>query len=162
MKRSLATLALTGLAAALLAACAGAPRPSTPSPAASAAASAETPASAHARLIEAFSSCNEAAFVGAYAPYFAFTTSNTKTAVHTADGLRNYLGAGCRSRPNPTATLVQQSVRVQGSNAILVGQYRFKVPAGSQAVEVLQNFTMLMERAGERWLIAAHHVSVAP
>jgi hypothetical protein len=151
---SILTLAVgTGLAA-----CAGAPGVTT----SASAGAGETPAQAHARLVEAYSSCNEAAFLAVYAPYFAFTTSNTKAAVHTADGLRAYLGAGCRSRPNPTATLVQQSVRVQGPVATLVGQYRFKVPAGSQLVEVLQNFTLLMERAGERWLISAHHVSVAP
>jgi hypothetical protein len=159
LKLAAAGLALAGCASAP----APAPAPAAPSPATAATTpSGETPAQAHARLIDAFSNCSEATFVAAYAPYFAFTTSNTKASVHTADGLRTYLGAGCRNRPNPTASLIQQAVRVQGANALLVGQYRFKVPAGAQMVEVVQNFTLLMERAGERWLVSAHHVSVAP
>ncbi|MBL8344604.1 MAG: nuclear transport factor 2 family protein [Rubrivivax sp.] len=132
-----------------------------------------TPAQAHARLIDAFNSCNEAVFVGAYAPLFTFATSNTKQALTTREGLQRYLAAGCGSRPNPTAALVQQTTRVSGAITVLAGQYRFKVPAGGSAavgsaastvpmVEVLQNFTLVLERMGERWLVLAHHVSVAP
>lgn len=126
-----------------------------------------TPAQAHARLIDAFNSCNETVFVGAYAPLFTFATSNTKQALTTREGLQRYLAAGCGSRPNPTAALVQQTTRVSGAITVLAGQYRFKVPAGGaastvQMVEVLQNFTLVLERMGERWLVLAHHVSVAP
>jgi len=137
-------------------------------------------AQAHARLVDAFNTCNEAAFVGAFAPLFTFVTSNTRQPVTTREGLQRYLGAGCASRPNPTATLLQQSTRVSGAITVLVGQYRFKVPmapaaggapaspggaAPSAAVptaEVPQNFTLVLERMGERWLVLAHHVSVAP
>jgi hypothetical protein len=126
-----------------------------------------TAAQAHARLIDAFNSCNEAAFVGAYAPLFTFATSNTKQALTTREGLQRYLAAGCGSRPNPTAAMVQQTTRVSGAISVLAGQYRFRVPAGGAAssaplVEVLQNFTVVLERMGDRWLVLAHHVSVAP
>ena len=121
-----------------------------------------TAAQAHSRLIEAYNSCNEAAFVGAYAPLFTLTTSNTKQPLSTREGLQRYLAAGCAGRPSPTATLVQQSTRVSGAITVFAGQYRFKVPAGAQVAEVLQNFTLVMERMGERWLVLAHHVSVAP
>ncbi len=127
---------------------------------------------AHARLIEAFNTCNEAGFVGAYAPLFTFATSNTKQAITTREGLQRYLAAGCGSRPNPTAALVQQTTRVSGAITVLSGQYRFRIPAGApapgaaappvQMVEVLQNFTVVLERMGERWLVLAQHVSVAP
>ena len=121
-----------------------------------------TAAQAHNRLIEAFNSCNEAAFVGAYAPLFTFATSNTKQVVSTREGLQRYLAAGCATRPNPTAAVVQQSTRVSGSITVFAGQYRFKIPAGAQVAEVLQNFTLVMERMGDRWQVLAHHVSVAP
>lgn len=119
-------------------------------------------AQAHNRLIEAYNSCNEAAFVGAYAPLFTFASSNTKQPLSTREGLQRYLAAGCASRPNPTAALVQQSTRVSGAITVFSGQYRFKVPAGAQTAEVLQNFTLVLERMGERWLVLAHHISVAP
>ena len=153
--------------AALVAGCETTPQSPSTSPGGG------TAAQAHARLIDAFNSCNEAAFVGAYAPLFTFSTSNTKQALTTREGLQRYLGAGCGSRPNPTAALVQQTTRVSGAITVLAGQYRFKVPAGgpaagggaastAQLVEVLQNFTLVLERMGERWLVLAHHVSVAP
>jgi len=159
--------AATVVLAAVLAGC------ETTPPSASASPSGGTAAQAHARLIDAFNSCNEAAFVGAYAPLFTFATSNTKQALTSRDGLQRYLAAGCGSRPNPTAALVQQTTRVSGAITVLAGQYRFKVPAGgtaagggaaspAQLVEVLQNFTVVLERMGERWLVLAHHVSVAP
>ena len=144
----------------------------------SAAVSGGSAAQAHQRLIEAFNSCNEAAFVGAYAPLFTLATSNTKQPLTTREGLQRYLGSGCGARPNPTATLVQQSTRVSGAITVLAGQYRFKLPAGGGAVpsaaatpqaaapapmvEVVQNFTLVLERMGERWMVLAHHVSVAP
>jgi hypothetical protein len=141
--------------------------------AASAAAGAATAAQAHQRLIEAYNGCNEAAFVGAYAPLFSFVTSNTRQAVTTRDGLQRYLGAGCANRPNPSVTLLQQTTRVSGAITVLVGQYRFRVPVGGGSgaatgaaaaplAEVVQNFTVVFERMGERWLVLAHHVSVAP
>jgi len=137
---------------------------------------------AHARLVDAFNTCNEAAFVAAFAPLFTFVTSNTRQPVTTREGLQRYLGAGCASRPNPTATLLQQSTRVSGAITVFVGQYRFKVPmappgaaagavpaspgggasAAVPTAEVTQNFTLVLERMGERWLVLAHHVSVAP
>ncbi|MBI5719789.1 MAG: nuclear transport factor 2 family protein [Burkholderiales bacterium] len=128
---------------------------------------------AHARLIDAYNQCNEAAFVGAFAPLFTLATSNTKQPVTTRDGLQRYLASGCGSRPNPTAALVQQSARVSGAITVLAGQYRFRVPLGGtpapgapaaapQMIEVPQNFTLVLERMGERWFVLAHHVSVAP
>lgn len=153
----------------VLAGCETAPGPAhAPAPA-----GATTAAQAHARLIEAFNTCNEAAFIGAYAPLFSFVTSNTKQAVTTREGLQRYLATGCASRPNPTAALVQQTTRVSGAITVLAGQYRFRIPAGgapaagaaaapAQMVEVLQNFTVVLERMGERWLVLAQHVSVAP
>lgn len=153
----------------VLAGCETAPGPAhAPAPAGG-----TTAAQAHARLIEAFNTCNEAGFVGAYAPLFSFVTSNTKQAVTTREGLQRYLAAGCGSRPNPTAALVQQTTRVSGAITVLAGQYRFRIPAGgapaagaatapAQMVEVLQNFTVVLERMGERWLVLAQHVSVAP
>ncbi|MBL8343320.1 MAG: nuclear transport factor 2 family protein [Rubrivivax sp.] len=124
-----------------------------------------TAAQAHARLIEAFNGCNEAAFIGAYAPLFTFATSNTRQPVTTREGLQRYLAAGCAGRPNPTVALLAQSTRVSGAITVLAGQYRFKVPVGSggaQLADVVQNFTLVLERMGERWLVLAHHVSVAP
>jgi hypothetical protein len=127
-----------------------------------------TAALAHARLVDAYNGCNEAAFVGAYAPLFTFASSNTRQALTTREGLQRYLAAGCGSRPNPTMALVQQTTRVSGAITVLAGQYRFKVPAGGGAAnpapmaEVLQNFTIVLERMGERWLVLAHHISVAP
>lgn len=154
-----------GACLAVLAGCETAP------PAASAPGGGGTAAQAHARLIDAFNNCNEAGFVAAYAPLFSLVTSNTKQAVTTREGLQRYLAAGCGSRPNPTAALVQQTTRVSGAITVLSGQYRFRVPAsgtpqgGAAAaplVEVLQNFTVVLERMGDRWLVLAQHVSVAP
>jgi len=159
-----ARLAAFTLAFALAGCETTAPGGTTPG-AAAAGAPSTSAAQAHNRLIEAFNNCNEAAFVGAYAPLFTFATSNTKLPLTTREGLQRYLGAGCASRPNPTAALVQQSTRVSGAITVFAGQYRFKIPAGTQpgqVAEVLQNFTLVMERMGERWLVLAHHVSVAP
>lgn len=160
------TLASAVALAALLAGCQTPPQ-STP-----AAPGGGSAAQAHARLIDAFNSCNEAAFVGAFAPLFTLVTSNTKQALTTRESLQRHLAAGCGSRPNPTATLVQQTTRVSGAITVLAGQYRYRVPAGGPAagggasaaplVEVLQNYTLVLERMGERWLVLAHHVSVAP
>ena len=64
--------------------------------------------------------------------------------------------------------LVQQTTRVSGAITVLAGQYRLRLPAAGQAgaaagsVEVLQNFTVVLERMGERWLVLAQHISVAP
>lgn len=128
-----------------------------------------TAAQAHTRLIDAFNGCNEAAFVGAYAPLFTFTTSNTRQALTTREGLQRYLASGCGTRPNPTVTVAQQSTRVSGAITVFAGQYRFRVPVAAASgapaaapVEVVQNFTAVFERMGERWLVLAHHVSVAP
>lgn len=132
---------------------------------------------AHARLLEAYNSCSEAGFVGSYAPQFTFATSNTRQPVTTREGLARYLAAGCSIRPNPTVAVLQQSTRLSGAIAVLAGQYRFKVatapvpgPAAeggsrapaAQTVNVVQNFTIVLERNGERWLVLAHHFSVAP
>ncbi|MCW5633280.1 MAG: DUF4440 domain-containing protein [Rubrivivax sp.] len=145
--------------------CATGPKPAD---AGSAAATGGTAAQAHQRVIEAYNGCNEGLFVAAYAPLFTFATSNTRQPVTTRDGLQRYLAVGCGSRPNPTVSLVQQSTRVSGAITVFAGQYRFKVPAPGAAgaagttIDVLQNFTMVLERMGERWLVLAHHVSVAP
>lgn len=173
----LLTLAL--VLALALAGCETAPTGAAAAPSATATSAIPggTAAMAHTRLMEAYNTCNEAAFVGAYAPLFSFATSNTRQALTTREGLQRYLAAGCGSRPNPTATLVQQSTRVSGAITVLAGQYRFKVPTGAPpapggtaaatgqappTAEVLQNFTLVLERMGERWLVLAHHVSVAP
>jgi hypothetical protein len=159
-------------AAALVLVLGGCQTPPSPGQA-SAPSGSSTAAQAHARLIEAYNTCNEASFVGAFAPLFSFVTSNTKQAVTSREGLQRYLAAGCGSRPNPTAALVQQTTRVSGAITVLAGQYRFRIPAGGtptagaaappvQMVEVVQNFTVVLERMGERWLVLAQHVSVAP
>jgi hypothetical protein len=166
-----AALALTA-AACLLLGCETAP-PRAGAGAAAAGSPAGPPAGgsaaqAHNRLIEAYNNCNEAAFVDAYAPLFTLATSNTKQPVTTREGLQRYLAAGCGARPNPTAALVQQTTRVSGAITVLAGQYRFRVPvagaggASAPPAELLQNFTLVLERMGERWLVLAHHVSVAP
>jgi hypothetical protein len=168
----LATAFAGGLGlAVLLAGCETAPpagSASTTGAAGAASAGSGTATQAHSRLIEAFNGCNEAAFLGAYAPLFTFATSNTKQVLTTRDALQRYLAIGCASRPNPTAALVQQTTRVSGAITVFSGQYRFKVPVNNaggpsgQTVEVLQNFTAVFERMGDRWLVLAHHVSVAP
>ena len=133
---------------------------------------------AHTRVVEAYNQCNTAAFVGSYAPSFSFTSSTTKHPITSRDELQRYLAAGCTVRPNPTMAVVQQSARSSGNVTVLAGQLRVKVPvtmpaataAGggvpppptTQLVEVLQNFTLALERSGERWLVLAHHLSVAP
>ena len=162
--RSIALLACGIGMALLLAGCETAPQAASASGAGTAATARTggTAAQAHDRLIEAFNSCNEPAFLGAFAPLFSFATSNTKQVVTTREGLQRYLAVGCGSRPNPTAALVQQTTRVSGAVTVFSGQYRFKVPAGAQVAEVIQNFTLVMERMGERWLVLAQHVSVAP
>ena len=117
---------------------------------------------AHAALAAAYSTCNEAAFVGAYGETFTFLTSNTPEPVNDARGLRRYLGAGCQARPNPTASVLNQRIRLSGDQALIVGQYLFRVPQGGQTFDVPQNFTLVMQRSGPRWLVVAHHVSVSP
>lgn len=167
--RRLAIVAATLACLAALAGCETTPS-AAPAPAGG---GGGTAAQAHARLIDAFNTCNEAGFVAAYAPLFSLVTSNTKQAVTTREGLQRYLAAGCGSRPNPTAALVHQTTRVSGAITVLSGQYRFRIPAGGTPqggaaaapvplVEVLQNFTVVLERMGDRWLVLAQHVSVAP
>lgn len=178
--RSFATrrLALTcGVAfAALLAGCESAP----PAATGTAPPAGGSAAQAHARLIDAYNTCNEAAFVNAFAPLFTFTTSTTKQALATRAELQRYLAAACATRPHATMALAlaQQSTRVSGAVTVFSGQYRFRLPttaaaagsggsAGAAAatpatVEVVQNYTTVFERIGERWLVLAQHISVAP
>ena len=118
--------------------------------------------SAHERLAKAFSGCDEVAFTDAYAEEFSFLTSNTRSTIRTRDGLRAYLAASCRLKPNPTASITSQSVRFLGAGALVTGQYVFRVPAGAKIAEVPQNFTVLFVRQAGAWKIAAHHVSLAP
>lgn len=117
---------------------------------------------AHQILTMAYSACDETAFVGAYAEDLSFVTSNTRSAVTNKDGLRAYLAAGCRMKPNPTAAITSQSVRFIGAEAVVTGQYLFRVPAGSRIADVPQNFTAVFVRQSGAWKIAAHHVSLAP
>jgi hypothetical protein len=53
---------------------------------------------------------------------------------------------------------------VSGAVTVLVGQYRYRLPAapGAASAEVLQNFTVVLERMNDRWMVLAQHVSVAP
>jgi len=118
--------------------------------------------SAHSKLAEAFSACDEPAFTDAYAEDFSFLTSNTRSAIRTRDGLRAYLAASCRVRPNPTASITSQSVHFLGTQAIVTGQYVFRIPAGGKISDVPQNFTVVFVRQAGSWKIAAHHVSLAP
>jgi hypothetical protein len=177
---ALAASMLLGALAATLSGCES--TPVAPAPA-TAAQPGGTAAQAHARIVEAYNQCNAAAFVGGYASLFSFSSSNTKVPLNTRDELQRYLVAGCATRPNPTMALVHQTSRVSGAVTILAGQYRFKVPvpaptqatqgtpatagaaAGAapvQLVDVLQNFTLVLERGNDRWLALAHHISVAP
>ena len=118
--------------------------------------------SAHGKLAKAFSACDEAAFTEAYAEDFSFLTSNTRTTIRTKEGLRAYLAASCRLKPNPTASVTSQSVRFLGKEAILTGQYLFRIPAGAKIADVPQNFTVVLVWQNGTWKIAAHHVSLAP
>lgn len=118
--------------------------------------------SAHQSLAKAYSACDEPTFVGAYAEDLSFVTSNTRSPVRSKDGLRAYLAAGCRMKPNPTASITSQSVRFVGAQAVVTGQYLFRVPAGSKIADVPQNFTAVFVRESGSWKIAAHHVSLAP
>lgn len=118
--------------------------------------------SAHDKLAKAFSACDEAAFTDAYAGHFSLITSNTRAVVSTRDGLRAYLAASCRLKPNPTASITSQSVRAVGAEALLTGKYLFRVPAGDKIVDAPQNFTVLFVRQAGTWKIAAHHVSLVP
>lgn len=148
---AIATAAVAVLA--LLAGC-GSLRPTEASPA--------EVESAHGKLAKAFSGCDEAAFTDAYAEDFSFLTSNTRSTISTKDGLRAYLAASCRLKPNPTASITSQSVRFLGGEALVTGQYLFRVPAGTKIADVPQNFTVLFVRQAGTWKIAAHHVSLAP
>ena len=117
---------------------------------------------AHGKLAMAFSGCDEVAFTGAYAEDFSFVTSNTRIAIRTKDGLRAYLAASCRLKPNPTVSIAGQSIRFIGAEALVSGQYLFRVPAGDKIADVPQNFTVLFIRQDGTWKIAAHHVSLMP
>ncbi len=117
---------------------------------------------AHGKLAVAFSTCDEAAFTGAYADDFSFVTSNTRAPISTRDGLRAYLAASCRLQPNPTASITSQQVRLSGGAALVSGQYLFRIPAGAKIADVPQNFTVVFVRQAGAWKIAAHHVSLAP
>jgi ketosteroid isomerase-like protein len=118
--------------------------------------------SAHQNLAMAYSACDEPAFLGAYAEDFSFVTSNTPSTIRSKDGLRVYLAAGCRMKPNPTASITRQSVHFVGAEAVVTGQYLFRVPAGSKIADVPQNFTVVFIRQSGSWKVAAHHVSLAP
>lgn len=124
--------------------------------------SAEQVQAAHQRLATAFSTCDESGFIGTYAEDFSFVTSNTRSTVRTKDGLKAYLAASCRMTPNPTASIATQSVRFVGAEALVTGQYLFRVPAGGKVVDLSQNFTALLVREKGSWKIAAHHISIAP
>ncbi len=117
---------------------------------------------AHARLAASFSSCNEAGFVAAYADEFVFTTSNTPQGVTTPAGLRAYLGYGCKLNPTPTAAVKTESIRFVGSQAIVTGQYLFRVPANGKVIDVVQNFMAVFIRQPAEWKVTAHHVSLVP
>lgn len=145
------------LAAALLAGCAAAPPAAT-------APTGGTAAQAHARLLDHANNCNEAAYLAAWAPLFTLATSTTPQPVTTREGLQRHLATGCGKGPRPGVSLVQQSTRVSGAITVFAGQYRYRLPAapGATAAEVLQNFTVVLERMGDRWLVLAQHVSVAP
>ncbi len=117
---------------------------------------------AHRNLAKAYSACDEPAFTEAYAENFSFITSNTRLTIKTKDGLRAYLGGGCRLTPNPTAAITTQSVRFVGTQAVVTGQYLFRVPAGAKVADVPQNFTALFIREAGSWRVVAHHVSLVP
>ncbi|MFO1269890.1 MAG: hypothetical protein U1F67_25855, partial [Rubrivivax sp.] len=87
--------------AALLAGCESAP----PAASGGAAPPGGSAAQAHARLIDAYNTCNEAAFVNAFAPLFTFTSSTTKQALATRAELQRYLAAACATRPHATMAL---------------------------------------------------------
>lgn len=145
--------------AAVLAGCAGAPSaPPANVP------TGGTAAQAHARLLDAFNHCNEAAYTAAFAPLFTLVTSTTPQPVTSRDGLQRHLAAGCGRGARANASVVHQTARVSGNITVLVGQYRWRVAAapGAAPVEVPQNFTVVFERMAERWMVLAHHVSVAP
>ena len=126
------------------------------------AASAAQVEAAHAKLAAAYSACDAAAFAVAYAEAFTFVTSNTRQIIRTESGLRAYLAAGCALKPNPTATVKEQSLRFVGSDAVITGQYLFRVPDGTKVVDVLQNFTVGFVRQSGAWKVSAHHVSLVP
>lgn len=117
---------------------------------------------AHRTLAKAYSACDESAFTAAYAEDFSFISSNTRLIIRTKDGLRAYLAGGCRHTPNPTASIATQYVRFVGAQAVVTGQYLFRVPAGTKIADVHQNFTALFIREAGSWRIAAHHVSPVP
>jgi hypothetical protein len=116
----------------------------------------------HENLARAFSACDEAAFLDAYAEEFTFLTSNTRSIIKTKDGLRAYLAVGCRLKPNPTASVASQTARLLGTEVLVTGQYLFRVPVGDKIADMPQNFTVLFVRQAGTWKIAAHHVSLVP
>ena len=117
---------------------------------------------AHSRLIDAYNTCNASAFTEAYAESFTFTTSNTRMAITTNDGLRAYLAAGCRQTPSPQVQLLSQAVRAGEYSAVATGQYMFRLSTGGKVSDVKQNYTLVMQRSANGWRIAAHHVSLSP
>ena len=117
---------------------------------------------AHRALAEAYSACNAPAFLGAYADQFTFTTSNTPGAISSRSGLQAYLAFGCALKPNPTATVKQQSIRFVAGQAVVTGQYLFRVPAVGKVVDVVQNFTAVLGQELGAWKVLVHHVSVVP
>ncbi len=142
------------LSVAILAGCAAVPPANEPRAGAEA---------AHARLMAAYNACDAESFVAAYAPGFSFTTSNTLQAVTATDGLRAYLALGCRpGAPSPSAELTTQTIAATGREAVLVGQYLFKVPTQGQVAQVAQNFTLLMRPVDGAWRVVTHHVSLVP
>ena len=118
--------------------------------------------SAHEQLRLAFNDCNEARFIEAYAEPFSLTTSNTGAAIATTDGLRRYLGYGCRQSPSPQVTTLNESVRFSGGIAILTGQYLFRITNAGRVSEIKQNYTLVMQPGVRGWRTSAHHVSLLP
>lgn len=116
----------------------------------------------HANLVSAYNACDEKAFVGAYADSVAFTTSNTAKSITTADGIKAYLGYGCRQSPSPQVTLLSQQVGWVGSSAVVTGQYLFRIAGGGGLVEQVQNYTLVVQLEQGVLAIRAHHVSRVP
>jgi ketosteroid isomerase-like protein len=115
----------------------------------------------HERLIQAFNRCDDAAVQGAYAHDFAFTTSFTKAALQTTDGLRGYLAAACRQGAQVTPG--SQTISAAGATSVVTGQYLFRLPrAGGGTAETAQNYTLVLRRQADGWRVWAHHISVAP
>ena len=116
---------------------------------------------AHGRLVAAFNACDEAAFAGAYAPGFTFTTSDTPVTITSVSGLRGYLSVGCRQVPSPQVTVKGQAIKYEGDFGIVTGQYVFRMSSRGEASDVTQNYTLVMQRVADGWRATAHHVSLA-